>query len=573
MRKIFRSASGQVRRRHTPLSLTLSPKRNTLRERGSKSLPHSVAHWGRDLEWGEKLAIGLVALSMVIAILACSRPGTEKIIYVTATFPGGERVLHETPTPSEPTERPLEPTPDPTRPISAIASGSAYSVQPGDTLAVIAARAGTTLEALMSANGILDPNLLEVGQVLVIPNADGTVTYGAAFKIIPDSELVYSPSAASFDVPAYLKLKNGFIRAYSEEAGNGEIKTAVEMVVEVAQSYSVNPRLLLALLEYRGKWLSETSVSEDATLYPFGLIEPTRSGLYKQLLDTADLLSVGYYGWKYRGFTNVTFADGRTVTLSPTLNPGTAGVVYFLSKYATLEQWQLDVSEQGFFQMYLSMFGDPFRSAYEPMLPADLRQPTLEFPFPPGEIWFYTGGPHGGYDVGSAWASVDFAPPMPPETYFIPGSCYVSPYFATAAAPGVIARSGEGFAILDLDFDGNEHTGWTIVYLHIEENENLAPAGTILDVGEKIGQPSCMGGFSQGTHMHIARRYNGEWIPVDCYNCPAGVPAVPFVMSGWTIKGYEGQEYQGFMENTAGEFRRAEVGRTDPINQLRWLNK
>ena len=39
----------------------------------------------------------------------------------------------------------------------------------GDTLSGIAARFGTTVAALKRANGITDPRLIRVGQVLVIP--------------------------------------------------------------------------------------------------------------------------------------------------------------------------------------------------------------------------------------------------------------------------------------------------------------------------------------------------------------------------------------------------------------------
>jgi hypothetical protein len=44
--------------------------------------------------------------------------------------------------------------------------------------------------------------------------------------------------------------------------------------------------------------------------------------------------------------------------------------------------------------------------------------------------------------------------------------------------------------------------------------------------GDHIGHPSCEGGTATGTHIHIARKYNGEWMA-------AGDP-LPFVMSGWT---------------------------------------
>ena len=44
-----------------------------------------------------------------------------------------------------------------------------YVVQKGDSLSSIAARFGVTVQALMAANGLANPNLVNVGQVLVIP--------------------------------------------------------------------------------------------------------------------------------------------------------------------------------------------------------------------------------------------------------------------------------------------------------------------------------------------------------------------------------------------------------------------
>lgn len=48
---------------------------------------------------------------------------------------------------------------------------AAYVLQPGETLASIAAANGSTTQALIDANGLADPDLIRVGQVLIIPRA------------------------------------------------------------------------------------------------------------------------------------------------------------------------------------------------------------------------------------------------------------------------------------------------------------------------------------------------------------------------------------------------------------------
>jgi stage VI sporulation protein D len=45
-----------------------------------------------------------------------------------------------------------------------------YVVQAGDTLSAIAERFGVTVDELVAANNLTDPNVLQVGQTLVIPS-------------------------------------------------------------------------------------------------------------------------------------------------------------------------------------------------------------------------------------------------------------------------------------------------------------------------------------------------------------------------------------------------------------------
>jgi LysM repeat protein len=89
------------------------------------------------------------------------------------------------PEPSEP--RPTAPTileviPAPTQNVDATATVYAqqliptptpaglYVVQRGDTLSRIAEDFGTTVEEIMAANGLTDPNALQEGQALLIPS-------------------------------------------------------------------------------------------------------------------------------------------------------------------------------------------------------------------------------------------------------------------------------------------------------------------------------------------------------------------------------------------------------------------
>ena len=44
-----------------------------------------------------------------------------------------------------------------------------YQVASGDNLSKLAKRHGTTVDAIVGANGIKDPNALEIGQILFVP--------------------------------------------------------------------------------------------------------------------------------------------------------------------------------------------------------------------------------------------------------------------------------------------------------------------------------------------------------------------------------------------------------------------
>jgi LysM repeat protein len=96
-----------------------------------------------------------------------------------------------------------------------------YTVQPGDTLGSIANAYGITLEALLRANGLNETSLLTVGMVLEIPPIEADSNLGSSFKLIPDSELVYGPASAQFDIGAFIQEQGGYLASYTQDV-NGE---------------------------------------------------------------------------------------------------------------------------------------------------------------------------------------------------------------------------------------------------------------------------------------------------------------------------------------------------------------
>lgn len=67
-----------------------------------------------------------------------------------------------------------------------------YVVEPGDTLYSIALRFGTTVSVLRTLNGLEDPNLIAVGQVLRVPDlatADGGPAVPALAPVRPSTQL------------------------------------------------------------------------------------------------------------------------------------------------------------------------------------------------------------------------------------------------------------------------------------------------------------------------------------------------------------------------------------------------
>jgi len=362
----------------------------------------------------------------------------------------------------------------------------------------------------------------------------GELPPGLPAAMMPDSEVIYSPSSLDFQILEYVQNAGGFLSSYQEQVDNQTL-SGVEIVQLVALETSINPRLLLAILEYQAHWV-RGQPDPSRVDYPIGFYVPGYRGLYKELSLTAKQLGTGYYGWRQGTISSLEFPDFTRLPLDPALNAGSVALQYLFSTLFNEGLWREKLfGPESFSTLYQQMYGDALlRSALvEPLFPTGLVQPVLELPFLPGERWSFTAGPHNAWATGSPRGGIDFAPVTGEP------ACAVSRAWVTASASGLVVRSSRNTVVIDLDGDGYEQTGWTLVYLHLADHERVA-LGAWVETDDRLGHPSCEGGRATGTNVHMARKYNGEWLPAES--------AQPFVLSGWVVRAGE-RAYEGYLIN------------------------
>jgi hypothetical protein len=419
-------------------------------------------------------------------------------------------------------------TPLPARPPYSPGELVDYTAQTGDSLPALASHFNTTVDEILSANSFIPAGATTMppGMPMKLPIYYQPF-WGTQYQIIPDSLFINGPALVGFDTAAFIASQPGWLKGYKGYAF-GDNRTAAAIIDYVSLNFSVSPRVLLALLEYQTGALSLPSIPEGISQYPLGYRDWEHEGLYMQLVWAANILNNAYYNWRLGQLTGFEHLDGTLEHPDPWQNAASVSLQYYFSRLVDGDQYAHAVAQDGYALSYKNLFGDPWQTV-TPHIPGSLTQPTFELPFLPGIAWAYTGGPHTGFGEGEPLAAIDFAPGA------IRSGCVSTDEFTTAVAPGVIERSDDAAVVLDLDGDGDERTGWVVFYFHIETLDRVA-LGKVLQTGDPIGHPSCEGGRTTGTHVHIARKYNGEWMPADSI--------IPLELDGWvTHKG--SVEYEG----------------------------
>ncbi len=467
----------------------------------------------------------------------------NQIIFPTSTTPPlleTEAAYTSTPTPNG-----SSPIIEPTLTPSYDSAPFLYYAQSGDMLSAVASRFGVRESEITSDADLTKTTLIDAGTLLVIPNRITEPTT-PNIQIMPDAEIIFSFTSANFNVNEYVQQQKGYLSKFKDYLGSTGWIDGDEAVKRLANENSINPRLILAMLDFESRWVRGQPIDDAHKNYPMGFNDYHFKGMSVQLVWAINNLSIAYYSWRAGTLTHLDFSDGSTLRLDPRLNAGSVAIQYLFSRIHSRSEWEQIINpDSGFPAMYKEMFGDPWAraDAVNPIFPAALNQPTLVLPFEPDTEWSLTGGPHNAWgqinpeiygNKNSVYAAIDISPAAAKS------GCSLATAWVTASAPGLVVRSFHGAVVVDLDGDGYEQTGWNLLYMHIAEKDRI-PVGTWLETDDHIGHPSCEGGVSTGTHLHFARKYNGEWVTAD--------GPIPFIISGWRVvagdKAYLGKLVKG----------------------------
>jgi murein DD-endopeptidase MepM/ murein hydrolase activator NlpD len=363
-----------------------------------------------------------------------------------------------------------------------------HIVQPGDTLATIAQQHGSTVEAMVAANRLADPDRLDVGQVLAAPAAASPLLRVEAQPrdtIVSLAQRFHVPPAA---VQAINKLIPGQRLAPGQDLlvpappgqsspalAPGPIRSITVTPPAVRQGETVSVRIEVD---------ASQPVSLSLTLGPqTALLRQTGDGVTVGLVAVHALTEPGYawldLTWQPAGAAQsqtirwpIQVVDAGYPTFDIVLPPGKGDLLAPELVQAELERmtalWNAPPTPPVWRRLFLRPVADEFITSA-----------------PYGQRRSYNSGPVSGFHAGQ-----DFAAPEG------------APIIAPAAGTVVLAEAlmVRGNAVL-IDHGGGVFTGyWHLVDIAVSAGQQVQPGDLLGRVGTT--------GLSTGNHLHWELRVN-----------------------------------------------------------------
>ena len=157
------------------------------------------------------------------------------------------------------------------------------------------------------------PAVITDASNLLLPPAE--LLLPPAELLLPDREVIDSPASAQFDSAAYLEQAGGYLGKQHEFLADTGETSAAGIVQRVAREFSINPRLLLALLEHECQCVRGQPANLPDSRNLLNLQDYPNQGLFTALEWASTQLNSGYYGWRRGALAGV--QAGRWHNLAP----------------------------------------------------------------------------------------------------------------------------------------------------------------------------------------------------------------------------------------------------------------
>lgn len=365
-----------------------------------------------------------------------------------------------------------------------------YTVVPGDTLAIIARRVGTSASALAQANHLVNPNLIYVGQTLLVPGGPSSaVTLGGAVHVVQSGETM-ARIAARYGLSIWALAQSNSI------SNPSLIYVGQRLLIPSDDTPSSLPLPFLALnlqpqVPIQGQTVqlyvqTDGEVSLDGTFDGRPLFFVGSQGAYRTLIGIHALSSPGVYPLHLKAVS-----DTQEVSVRSMLHvaQGSFGVQYltFSSEKAELLDPDLVAAEGA--RVWEVTTQATLPGLWETTFALPLAgQPLVTANF--GTRRSYGGGPATSYHGGVDYSATEGTPVLCPA----PGRVVLAETLQVRGN-AVIVDHGRGVM-----------TG----YWHLSEID--VAVGRQVRTGDVLGKVGNTG-LSTGAHLHWELRVMG--IPVD----------------------------------------------------------
>jgi len=142
-----------------------------------------------------------------------------------------------------------------------------YYVQSGDTLQALATRFGVSVSDITSPKDLPQSGFIDPGILLFIPRRITEPTTPGE-HILPDAELIFSASSAEFNSSQFIANAGGYLSTFRQWVNSTGWMTGAQAVERASYENSISPRILLALLEYKARWIYGKPANTAAEDYP-----------------------------------------------------------------------------------------------------------------------------------------------------------------------------------------------------------------------------------------------------------------------------------------------------------------